>query len=116
MNYPVRKAFTWSSQRCTGVTFTIDVGGITLTKNYSGPDAFVSFLKDFPGGSRTFSASEFPGKSASLRAMGIRFIKVHYRFSGHEAVLKAKAKEAQAQAEATAPGALPARIASCWVP
>jgi type VI secretion system protein ImpL len=116
MNYPVRKAFTWSSQRCTGVTFAIDVGSITLTRSYSGPDAFVAFLKDFPGGSRTFRASEFPGKKASLRAMGISFIKVHYRFSGHETVLKAKAKEAQAQAQAEAPGTLPAIISTCWAP
>jgi type VI secretion system protein ImpL len=116
MNYPVRKAFTWSSQRCTGVTFAIDVGSMTLTRNYSGPDAFVTFLKDFPGGSRTFSAAEFPGKRAMLRAMGISFIKVHYRFSGHEAVLKAKAKEAETQAQAAAPGSLPARISTCWAP
>jgi type VI secretion system protein ImpL len=116
MNYPVRKAFTYSPQRCTGVTFSIDVGNVTLTRNYSGPDAFVTFLKSFPGGTRTFSASEFPGQKSALRSMGISFIKVHYRFSGHESVLKAKAKEAEVQAQAAAPGALPVRITKCWIP
>jgi len=114
MNYPVRKAFTFSQQRCTGLTFAIDVGNVSLVRNYSGPDALVAFLRDFPGGMHTFRPQDFPAQRAALRSMGISYIRVHYRFSGHQAVLQAKAKEAEAKAQASAPGALPVRISQCW--
>jgi type VI secretion system protein ImpL len=107
MNYPVTKTLTWSSQRCGSVIFTIEVGNVVLTKNYSGPEAFAKFLMDFPEGRHTFSPEDFPREAPQLRSMGIRFIKVQYRFSGHESVVN------QARPAMDQPTAVPQNIARC---
>jgi type VI secretion system protein ImpL len=107
MNYPVSKVLTWSSGRCGGVIFSIDVGNLTLTRSYSGPEAFAKFLMEFPGGQHTFSPNDFPKEASLLRGMGIRYIKVQYRFSGQEAVIN-QAKPAMSQ-----PTAVPLKIARC---
>jgi type VI secretion system protein ImpL len=107
MNYPVSKSLVWSSQRCGGVTFAIEVGNLVLTKTYSGPEAFAKFLMEFRNGTRTFSPSDFPKEAAFLNKMGIRYIRVQYRFSGHDAVIN-QAKPAMSQ-----PTAVPTTIVRC---
>jgi type VI secretion system protein ImpL len=107
MNYPVSKTFTWSSQRCGGVTFAIEVGNVVLTRQYSGPEAFAKFLMEFGGGTRTFSPGDFPKEAQLLRNMGIQYIRVQYRFSGHQAVIN-QAKPAMSQ-----PTAVPQTIVRC---
>ncbi len=107
MNYPVSKVLTWSSQRCGGVIFSIEVGNLSLTKTYSGPEAFAKFLMEFGSGTRTFSPGDFPKEASLLRGMGIRYIKVQYRFSGHQAVIN------QAKPTMSQPTAVPDRIVKC---
>jgi type VI secretion system protein ImpL len=107
MNYPVSKTFTWSSQRCGGVVFAIEVGNVVLAKTYSGPEAFASFLMEFGSGTRTFSPDDFPKEASMLKGMGIRYIKVQYRFSGHQAVIN------QAKPTMSQPTAVPQAIARC---
>jgi hypothetical protein len=62
---------------------------------------------EFPGGQHTFSPNDFPKEASLLRGMGIRYIKVQYRFSGQEAVIN-QAKPAMSQ-----PTAVPLKIARC---
>ena len=107
MNYPVSKTLTWSNARCGGVIFSIEVGNITLTKNYAGPEAFAKFLLDFPGGQHTFSPEDFPKERAALRGLGIKYIKVQYRFSGQQAVIN------QAKPSMSQPTTVPLKIARC---
>jgi type VI secretion system protein ImpL len=107
MNYPVSKVVTWSSQKCAGVLFSIEVGNLTLTKNYSGPESFAKFLMDFPGGRHTFYPDEFPKEAPLLKNMGIRFIKVQYRFSGQQAVIN------QARPTMSQPTTVPQTITRC---
>ena len=107
MNYPVSKVLTWSSQRCGGVIFSIEVGNLSLMKSYSGPEAFAKFLMEFGSGTRTFSPDEFPKEAAQLKGMGIRYIKVQYRFSGHQAVIN------QAKPTMSQPTAVPMKIVKC---
>ena len=107
MNYPVSKTLTWSSQRCGSVVFVIEVGNLVLTKSYSGPESFAKFLMDFPGGQHTFAPADFPKEAAQLKALGIRYIKVQYRFSGHESVIN------QARPSMDQPTAIPQSIARC---
>jgi len=107
MNYPVSKVLTWSSQRCGGVIFTIEVGNLSLVKTYSGPEAFAKFLMEFGGGTRTFSPDDFPKEAPLLRGMGIRYIKVQYRFGGAQAVIN------QARPTMGQPTAVPVRIVKC---
>lgn len=107
MNYPATKTLMWSPQRCAGVTFSIEVGNLVLTKTYTGQDAFAKFLLEFKGGARTFTPQDFPREENALKSMGIRYIKVQYRFSGHQAVIS-QAKPVMGQ-----PSTLPVTIARC---
>lgn len=106
-NYPISRIMTWSSQRCGSVQFAIEVGNLVLTRSYTGPEAFAKFFKDFPGGSHTFSPNDFPREAAQLRSLGIRYIGVHYQFSGHEAVIN------QASPAMDQPTTVPQTIARC---
>ena len=105
LNYPIGKTFDWSPQDCGDVIFHIEVGKLVLTKKYSGYQAFPKFLKDFSKGQHTFYPSEFPGKEAALKRLGIKYIKAKYRFKGHKPVLKLLG---------AAPGRVPRDIATCW--
>jgi type VI secretion system protein ImpL len=107
MNYPVSKVLTWSSQRCGSVIFSIEVGNLSLMKSYSGPEAFAKFLMEFGSGTRTFSPDDFPKEAAQLKGLGIRYIKVQYRFSGHQAVIN------QAKPTMSQPTAVPNKIVKC---
>lgn len=108
LNYPVTRVFNWSPETCTDVALQISVGNLTLKKTYPGEQGFPSFLKDFPGGQHTFAAAQFPVERAALEQMGIKYIRVSFRFSGERAVLAGAAK--------AAPGAAPRSIAACWAP
>jgi len=88
LNYPTGKTFYWAPDSCSDVVLQVEVGDLVLTKRYGGPHGFPSFLEDFRGGSRTFASSEFPGEAGALTRMGIRQVKVNYRFTGNGAVIK----------------------------
>jgi type VI secretion system protein ImpL len=107
LNYPVTKVFTWSPDSCTDVALQINVGNLVLKRNYGGDQGFPAFLQDFPGGQHTFQASQFPAESAALEQMGIKYIRVSFKFSGEKSVVGA--------AKSTA-GAAPRNIAACWAP
>jgi type VI secretion system protein ImpL len=107
LNYPVTKTFTWSPETCGDVSLQIDVGDVSLKKKYSGDQGFPEFLQDFRVGQRTFTPADFPDQRGALDRLGIRFIRVHYQFSGQQDVL--------AQAGAF-PRQAPTRIINCWGP
>ena len=109
--YAVSKNFTWSPDSCSDVFLHIEVGELTLAKQYTGPNAFPDFLKSFKSGEHTFTVNEFPAEKRSLEQMGISFIKVNFRFTGEGPVIN--------KAAANAPIAVPqiptARfITHCW--
>jgi type VI secretion system protein ImpL len=104
-NYPVGKTFYWSPDSCGDVVLQIEVGDVTLTRHYGGPDAFPNFLKDMHGGHRTFSVRDFPGERGALQRIGVKYITVNYRFIGSGPVLRQTA---------TLSGQAPRSIAQCW--
>ena len=87
-NFPVSKTFVWSPNGCGDVTLKINIGHLVLEKRYSGFRPFAKFLKDFSKGQHTFYRKEFRGKSAALKRMGIKYIKVKYKISGGGPVIK----------------------------
>jgi type VI secretion system protein ImpL len=107
LNYPVTKVFNWSPESCTDMGLQISVGNLVLRKTYAGDQGFPAFLQDFPGGRHTFHSAQFPAERAALEQMGIRYIRVSFRFSGEKAVVGA-AK--------AAPGTAPRSVAACWAP
>lgn len=105
LNYPVSRTFTWSPETCSDVVLRIEVGKVVLKKTYPGEQGFPAFLQDFPGGQHTFTPAQFPAERAALEQMGIKYIKVSYRFSGEKAVMGAAR---------AVPSAAPRSIAACW--
>ena len=87
-NYPITKTFNWAPGSCSDVTLRVYAGNATIMKQYKGPQAFVDFLRDFPGGRHTFHTAEFPEQRDELKKAGIKFIEVNYRISGEQAILK----------------------------
>ncbi|MGC9323791.1 MAG: type VI secretion protein IcmF/TssM N-terminal domain-containing protein [Desulfomonilia bacterium] len=105
LNYPARKVFVWSPQTCGTVAFTIEVGDLILTKEYEGSMGFPRFLTDFEAGKRVFTGNDFPAQSGALKRMGIKYIRVQYRFEGHKPVSDLYTR---------GPGKAPETIAACW--
>ena len=103
--FPVSRTFRWSPGTCGDVVFSIEVGDLTLAKTYRGPQAFVDFLDEFRTGRRTFYPKEFPAKRRDLGDLGIRYIRVNYKFRGAGAVLK-KFR--------FSPGEIVRSISHCW--
>jgi type VI secretion system protein ImpL len=112
-NYPVKKTFDWSSQNCGDVIFKIKVGKLILTRKYKGDLAFPRFLKDFSKGSRVFFPYEFPQEEKALRSMGIKYIKVKYKLTGHQPVIGLIKSARPKKPKPEVPRA-PENIVTCW--
>ncbi len=98
------KTFDWSPDSCEDVELRIEVGDLTLIKKYRGYLGFAKFLNDFKSGKRTFYRREFPKQQSALKRLGIKYINVEYRFSGHKPALKLL----------RIPRTVPGNIAKCW--
>jgi len=107
LNYPITRVFRWSPGVCGDTILQIEVGRLVLKKPYPGEMGFPSFLMDFPAGKHTFRPHEFPGEGAALKELGIRFIRVNFRFSGEGGVIRLAR---------SAPGRPPGSIVACWGP
>jgi type VI secretion system protein ImpL len=88
LNYPRTQTFNWAPESCSDVTLRVYAGNATIMKQYNGPQAFVDFLRDFPGGRHTFHADEFPQQKNELKKAGIKFIEVNYKIRGEQEILK----------------------------
>jgi type VI secretion system protein ImpL len=104
-NFPVQKSVRWSPGTCGDVTLKIEVGDLLLTTRYTGENAFAKFLSDFSGGGKKFTPDSFPQESLVLKRIGIDYIVVRYKFSGHKKAIGLVNSR---------PGAPPSRISSCW--
>ncbi len=103
--FPIRKKFRWVPQSCGDVLLEIEVSDMVLTRRYTGSNAFARFLNDFKTGRKVFHPGDFPNYADALKRLGIKYIAVHYQFSGHRAVLKLLH---------SSPGSVPEKIAKCW--
>ena len=104
-NYRIERVFKWSPESCGDVEFQIEVGKLTLTRKYTGYQAFPTFLQEFAAGQRTFYPSDFPESSAALERLGIQSIKVTYELSGQQPVIDILGAPM---------GEVPKNIAGCW--
>ena len=113
-NYPSGATFKWSPETCGEVFFAIDVGNVVLTRVYDGEMGFPKFLRDLRGGERTFTVND-PALSThrtDLERLGIKYITVKYRMSGHGPVIALLTPAPKPQAPPLVP--IPNRIARCW--
>ncbi len=87
-NYPQKQVFEWMPDKCGEVVLTILFTDLKLTRAYEGKLGFAEFLADFPSGSRTFRAEDFPRQREALEKLGISTIRVSYKISGGRAVAR----------------------------
>ncbi len=103
--FPIMKKFRWVPGTCGDVLFEIKVGNLTLSKQYRGSQGFPEFLNNFKTGQHLFYPNDFPQDRDALQRMGIKYIKVNYRFTGNRPVLKLLRASS---------GTVPSRIGQCW--
>lgn len=87
-NYSASTDFKWSLEKCGDTSLRIQVGEITLRKDYPGRKGFSKFLADFRDGRKIFTPDDFPGKASQLRNENVTGIDVNYQISGQEPVVK----------------------------
>ncbi|MGV8074539.1 MAG: type VI secretion protein IcmF/TssM N-terminal domain-containing protein [Syntrophobacteraceae bacterium] len=110
-NYPSSATFNWSPETCSDVFFSIEVGDVVLNWIYDGDMGFPRFLRDLRGGDRTFSLNDrtLNARRSDLERLGIKYITVRYRMSGHGPVIALLTPKPQAPLVQ-----IPNRIARCW--
>lgn len=104
-HFRVARTFTWSPGSCDDVSLEIELGDTILRKQYQGKQAFVQFLRDFPGGHHTFSSNDFPHQKQALVRYNTQYIRVNYLFQGHQQILGKSS---------TVPNRVPEKIVRCW--
>lgn len=104
-NYPTQHSFNWALETCGDTTLRIEIGQLTLMKNYVGVKGFSKFLKEFQDGRHIFSASDFPNQMAQLKNSNVNFIDVNFEIRGQKPVI---------QMLDSVPLQLPEMAAHCW--
>jgi type VI secretion system protein ImpL len=104
-NYPTQHDFNWSLETCGDTTLRIEIGQLTLLKEYLGVKGFGKFLLDFQDGRRIFTVDDFPNQKAQLVNNGVRYIDISYEINGQRPVI---------QMLDTVPLELPQQAAYCW--
>jgi type VI secretion system protein ImpL len=104
-NYPTQHDFNWSLETCGDTTLRIEIGQLTLLKEYLGVKGFGKFLLDFQDGRRIFTVDDFPNQKAQLVNNGVRYIDISYEINGQRPVI---------QMLDTVPLELPQLAAYCW--
>ncbi|EAT13265.1 hypothetical protein HF888_07215 [Bermanella marisrubri] len=104
-NYPTQHTFKWSLENCGDTTLRIEIGQLTLLKNYTGVKGFSKFLQEFQDGRHIFAAKDFPNQTAQLENSGVNYIDVNFEIRGQRPVV---------QMLDSVPLQLPEVAAHCW--
>ena len=104
-NYPTQHKFKWALETCGDTTLRIEIGQLTLIKNYLGVKGFSKFLQEFQDGRHIFTANDFPNQQAQLVNSAVNFIDVNFEIRGQNPVI---------QMLNSVPLDLPEMAAHCW--
>ena len=104
-NYSVGRDFVWSLEKCGDVSLSIEIGPVTLLKQYTGRKAFPTFLAELQDGRRVFTTEDFPNQAEQLRIENIKAIDINYEVRNQEQVLKVLD---------SVPLTPPLDVAPCW--
>ncbi len=104
-NYPTQHDFKWALETCGDTTLRIEIGQLTLLRNYTGVKGFGKFLQEFQDGRHIFSANDFPNQEAQLLNKNVQYIDVNFEIRGQRPVV---------QMLDTVPLTLPEVAAHCW--
>lgn len=101
-NYPRSARIRYTEAQCTGAGIILRFPDIEIRYEY--PD-FLSFLRDFQYGERTFTPDDFPAAAQKLKDAAATSLTVRLLPDNSAAILEAKANE---------PSTLPERIVYTW--
>lgn len=104
-NYPTEHTFKWALETCGDTTLRIEIGQLTLLKNYVGVKGFSKFLQEFQDGRHIFASTDFPNQQAQLENSGVNYIDVNFEIRGQRPVI---------QMLDSVPLQLPEVAAHCW--
>ncbi len=104
-NYPTQHKFKWALETCGDTTLRIEIGQLTLLKNYVGVKGFSKFLQEFQDGRHIFTSADFPNQQAQLENSAVNFIDVNFEIRGQRPVI---------QMLDSVPLQLPEMAAHCW--
>jgi type VI secretion system protein ImpL len=104
--YPIEKNFSWSPSTSGDVTLQIMLGDITLTRKYTGYNAFGRFLREFKNGKRVFTVHDFKNYRHEFNRLGVNQIIVYYQLQARQVAPIVRMLN-------TTPGRPPAVIISC---
>ncbi|VVE51971.1 hypothetical protein PHO31112_04752 [Pandoraea horticolens] len=85
-NFPSSKTFNWSLATCGDVTLDMRLPGVKLTRHWSGPRAFVDFLRASADGRYTFDLRDYPNEQKMLPA-SVEWVKLRYQQQGQGPLL-----------------------------
>jgi type VI secretion system protein ImpL len=93
LNFPNSAVFPWSMATCGDTTLRIRYSGFELTKQWSGAQGFVDFLRDYASGTRRYTPADFPDQKTMMTQANVQWLVVTYRQQG-QAPLQAAFSEA----------------------
>jgi type VI secretion system protein ImpL len=81
-NYPISKVFVWKPDSGGEIDLTIAFPSLELYVNWSGTNAFPSFVSDILRDDLRFTPDDFPDHSEQLKSMGIKEIHLFIQADG----------------------------------
>lgn len=82
LNFPNSGVFPWSMQTCGDTTLRIHYANFDLTRQWTGAQGFVDFLREFASGQRRYTPADFPDQRDDMTRAGIQYLVVTYRQQG----------------------------------
>jgi type VI secretion system protein ImpL len=82
LNFPNSAVFPWSMTTCGDTTLRIHYSSFDLTRQWSGAQGFVDFLREFSSGQRRYTPADFPDQKADMSQADVQWLVVTYRQQG----------------------------------
>ncbi|WP_339560942.1 type VI secretion system protein [Pseudomonas sp. EA_65y_Pfl1_P113] len=100
-NFPTSASFVWAPGNCTDVALEVVFSDFKLVRHWTGPQAFVEFLRNFSGGQHTFTPDDFPNQRDIMGSENLTQIQLTYRQQGEKTLLDNYAQADQLQMQIT---------------
>jgi type VI secretion system protein ImpL len=116
LNFPNSAVFPWSMATCGDTTLRIRYSTFELTRQWSGAQGFIEFLREFSSGTRRYTPADFADQKTMMTQANIQWLVITYRQQGQAplqaafseaAKLGAQAEEIKAKLAALQPGTAP---------
>jgi type VI secretion system protein ImpL len=100
LNFPNSAVFPWSMQTCGDTTLRIHYANFDLTRQWSGAQGFVDFLREFSSGQRRYTPADFPDQKTDMAQADVQWLVITYRQQGQAPLVGAFSQAATLGAQA----------------